>query len=456
MIRIRTERGEDDMQTADGSGADRLFLHALLEGAFSGVVFVDGAGRVLLMNDRARSYLNCREAEMEGENILNLFPLLDRDILNAVLEGGDSIANYSVRSRSAQFAVNIEPLDDGGTLAGAVLILRRIHAQAPEPPQGAPGLTARHRFSDFQYASVDFQRALKNAKLAASCDAPILLTGEDGTEVPEIAECIHNESARRSFGYAEVECDAHSAEQISRLLFEQSDKAEGTDLGGAISSIRGGTLFLNHVDRLTQELQYRVCLLIRGQYTAQNDIHHYKENVRVIAGTEKRLKDLVRQGLFREDLYYALSAVTIMVPPLRERRDDIIRIANLFLKRYSIQFTKPVKFTRGAYDSLQQYAWPGNVRELDFFCRKIVLTTPSHSVNEAFIKAALNESIEGLRPAAEAPAEEAPQLDKRAQEILDALRRNQWSKTKTAAALGVSKATLWRHMQKYGIGGDRG
>lgn len=436
----------------DGGREERL-LHALMEGAFSGIVFVDETGCVQRMNDRARIYLNCMDKTVEGDSITNLFPLLDKSILNAVLHSGDSIANYYTQNRTARFAVNIEPVAGGG----AVLLLRRMQQpSAADQSAARASLEARHRFSDFQYASVDFQRVLNNAKLAACSDAPVLLFGADGTEIPEIAECIHNESARQDFGYAEVECDAHSADQISHLLFDRQEVTPEEAPCGAISDIRGGTLFLNHVDRLSQELQYRVCLLIKGQYAAQNDIHHYKENIRVIAGTEKRLKDLVRQGQFREDLYYALSVVTIAIPPLKDRRDDIPRIAGLFLRRYCSQYSKPIKFTRGAYESLQQYPWPGNVRELDFFCKKIVLTTPSHSVNEAFVKAALSESVEGLRRAEEAEAPGRPALDPRAQKIIDALRHNNGSKTKTAEELGISKATLWRHMQKYGVTGDYG
>ncbi len=432
------------MPNSIGSDLEHPLARALMEGALSGVVQLDAAGCVLRMNDRARRYLDCRDTEAEGHHILNLFPALDRNILEDVLTNGDSIANYFAQNGAQRFAVNIEPVAGDG---GAVLIFRRLSQSAGAAEgQSKPGLTAKHRFSDFQIASENFQRVLKNARFASQSDTPVLLTGEDGTELPELAECIHNESARRSAGYAEVECDALSADQISRLLFDQPDPAGE----GAISSIRGGTLFLNHVDRLTKDLQYRVCLLIKGQYTARDDIHHYREDVRVIAATDKRLRDLVRSGEFREDLFYALSVVTIPVPPLRERSNDLVDIANVFIRRYSEQFSKPVKLTGGAYDSLLQYAWPGNMRELDYFCKRVVLSTPDHSVNEAFIRAALSENVGGGR-SAEAQTSEGAVSDARAQEIIDALRRNNGSKTKTAAELGVSKATLWRHMQKYGI-----
>ena len=432
------------MSGKTGAETEHPLVRALMEGALSGVVQLDAAGRVLRMNDRARRYLDCRETSAEGHHILNLFPALDQSILNDVLENGDAIANYFAQSGQARFAVNIEPVSTGG----AVLVFRRL----PQPSgasggQPATGLTARHRFSDFQIASENFRRVLKNARIAARSDAPVLLTGEDGTELPELAECIHNDSARRRCGYAEVECDALSGDQIARLLFEQPGQAQE----GTISGIRGGTLFLNHVDKLTKDLQYRVCLLIKGQYTAQNDIHHYREDVRVIAATDRRLRDLVRSGAFREDLFYALSVVTIPLPPLRERSEDLIDIANVFIRRYSEQFSKPVKFTRGAYDCLMQYAWPGNTRELDYFCKRMVLSTPEHSVSEAFVKAALNENAALASRDTDGQGAEAAVPDARAQEIIDALRRNNGSKTKTAAELGVSKATLWRHMQKYGI-----
>ena len=430
-----------------GSDMENPLVRALMEGALSGVVQLDASGCVLRMNDRARRYLDCRDTEVEGHHILNLFPALDRNILEDVLNNGDSIANYFAQNGAQRFAVNIEPVM-GDAQSGAVLVFRRLSQSAGVAEgQTKPGLTARHRFSDFQIASENFQRVLKNAKFASQSDAPVLLTGEDGTELPELAECIHNESARRSCGFAEVECDALSADQISRLLFDQPDPAgEGT-----ISSIRGGTLFLNHVDRLTKDLQYRVCLLIKGQYTARDDIRHYREDVRVIAATDKRLRDLVRSGDFREDLFYALSVVTIPVPPLRERSNDLIDIANVFIRRYSKQFSKPVKLTRGAYDSLLQYAWPGNMRELDYFCKRVILSTPDHSVNEAFIRTALSENVGSARRAEGTHSPEPEVTDAKAREIIDALRRNNGSKTKTAAELGVSKATLWRHMQKYGI-----
>ena len=429
--------------------SNNIFLKALMEGAFSGVVFVDSAGLITGINDRARAYLDCRRRDISGEYIGNLFPLLDENILNDVIRGGDSVANLHVRSNTARFAVNIEPVDGSDMPKGAVIVLQRLPPPTERARSSVNSNIGRYRFSGFQFADESFQRALKSAKFAAQYDSPILLVGEDGTEIPNIAKCIHNESGRKTNGYAEVECDALSADQISHLLFEQPDSDSG--LNRIVSSIQGGTLYLSHVDRLSPDLQYRINLLARGQYMAENDIHRHPADIRIIASTDKSLKDRVRENLFREDLYYSLSVTTISVPPLRDRGDDVIDIANMYIERYSEEFKKPVKLTAGAYDSLRQYSWPGNNQELDFFCRRVVANTPRHSVNEAFIRSVMDD-FSGT-PSRQESAGDIKNGNGQAAAIAQALKRNGGSRTKTAAELGVSKATLWRHMQKYGIQG---
>ena len=431
-------------------------IRAFMDGDFSGILRVDGEGMIAEINDRARALLDCRHRDVDGMYVCDLFPLLEEELLNDVIRQGDSVANWYVQSRVARFAVNMEPVGDRDGPDGAVIFLQRL----PIPPRSGGekqeySVTSNRFFSEFQTASGAFLRAIKLLKYTAQQDHPILLVGEDGTEIPALAKCIHNESGRRKNGYAEVECDALSAEQVSHLLFDRAPESESSGLNRSIASIQGGTLFLSHIDRLSPDLQYRIGLLIRGVYVAENELHQRPADIRVIASTDRDLKELIRQALFREDLYYALSPTTVTVPPLRERGDEIIDIAIHFLGIYREKYDKPVKLTRGAYDCLREYSWPGNTRELDAFCRKIVLTTPRHSVNEAFIRSALEE-MKGTAGPADAAAPETAGTDDPAAKIREALRRNGGSKMRTAAELGISKATLWRRMQKYGIRDDSG
>ena len=426
-------------------------FRAFMDGDFSGIVLVDREGMVTDINDRARAWLDCRHRDVDGVYICNLFPLLEEELLNDVIRQGDSVANWYAQNRVARFAVNMEPIGERDDPDGAVIFLQKL----PIPARTAGGkpeysVTANRFFSEFETASGSFLRTIKLLKYTAQQDHPILLVGEDGTEIPVLAKCIHNESGRRKNGYAEVECDALSAEQVSHLLFDRAPESESSGMNRSIASLQGGTLFLGHIDRLSADLQYRIALLVRGVYVAENELHQRPADIRVIASTDRDLKDLIRQGLFREDLYYSLSPTTVTVPPLRERGDEIIDIAIHFLDVYRERYEKPVKLTRGAFDCLREYDWPGNTRELNAFCRKIVLTTPRHSVNEAFIRSALEE-MKGPDARKEGSAAETAGGDDPAAQIREALKRNGGSKMRTAAELGISKATLWRRMQKYGI-----
>lgn len=434
----------------NSSALSGAFKAAVMEAAFSGIIELDPSGYITEINDRAILMLNFRNKQVIGERIIDVFPLIDKHFLEDVLKNGESLSNYMVKDRKDRFLINVEPIMDSGSIFGAVILIQKLPDPAADRMQERrEGLSVHHFFSGFYYTSEKFHRAIKNAILASYTDAPILLLGEDGTEIPELAECIHNESKRNKSGFASIECNAIEAEKISQLLF--SGVMPDSSSGDPSKSIDGGTLFINHVDRLPSAIQYRIALLIMGKHTNEKDFRISQTDVRIIASSKEDLKKLVREGRFREDLYYALSAITIRLPSLRERMEDLEDMASLFIKKYSIQYSKPVKLTTGAYDCLHEYSWPWNVRELDYFCQRIVLNADKRSVNEAFVRKHLQEiaashMIDGGSAAAGHGIDNI-----KAAEIIEALKRNGGNKAKTADDLGISKSTLWRHIQKYGI-----
>ena len=426
------------------------FKAAVMEAAFSGIIELDPSGYITEINDRAILMLNFRNKQVIGERLIDVFPLVDKHMLDDVLQNGESLSNYMVKDRKDRFLINVEPIADSGSLFGAVILIQKLPDMAADSMRKRKeGLSVHHFFSGFYYTSEKFHRAIKNAILASYTDAPILLVGEDGTEIPEMAECIHNESKRNKNGFASIECNAIEAEKISQLLF--SGMMPDSSSGNPSKSIDGGTLFINHIDRLPSAIQYRIALLIMGKHTNEKDFCIAQTDVRIIASSKEDLKKLVREGQFREDLYYALSAITIRVPSLRERMEDLEDMAYLFIKKYSIMYSKPVKLTKGAYDCLHEYSWPRNVRELDYFCQRIVLNADKRSVNEAFVRKHLQEIAAAHMYDSGSAAAGHGIENIRAAEIIDALRRNGGNKSKTANELGISKATLWRHIQKYGI-----
>jgi DNA-binding NtrC family response regulator len=158
----------------------------------------------------------------------------------------------------------------------------------------------------------------------------------------------------------------------------------------------------------------------------------------------------VNEGRFRSDLYYALNVLTLNLPPLRERKEDIESWIDYFLDHYCTLYTRPIQLSRGASRCMVDYPWPGNIRQLENFCHRIVLLTPRRNIDEAFVR----NQIDQLYPAEDFAGENRPgpvNRDKTAVKILEALKRHGGNRAETARELGVSKTTLWRLMQKHGI-----
>ncbi|MBR4232812.1 MAG: sigma-54-dependent Fis family transcriptional regulator, partial [Oscillospiraceae bacterium] len=235
-------------------------------------------------------------------------------------------------------------------------------------------------------------------------------------------------------------------ERIDEMLFGGGEIHDGKSL---VAAAEGGTIFLNHVELLSKEVQFKVYKLITGYSARVDELRVVPADVRVIASTGKNLRELVSTGSFREDLYYALSIISISVPSLRARREDITCMVKAWTNSFSEIYSKPVFLSGGVYDCICEYMWPGNDRQLRHLCQKIVLTTPHRSVSEAFVRSEI-EKLARRELTAEMPVPPR-QMQSEAARIITALENNHGNKTKTAEELGISKTTLWRKIQKYGI-----
>jgi DNA-binding NtrC family response regulator len=261
---------------------------------------------------------------------------------------------------------------------------------------------------------------------------------------------IHNESGRNKKPFLDLECNAWSQQRINELLFGNAGKTsdDGSDKH-IVEIAEGGTLFLNHIDELSNEVQYRIYKLMTGYYRLYSDMGLIPANVRIIAATNKNLQELITKGEFREDLYYALSVITISIPPLRTRKEDISCIVDYWTSYYGDTYSKPVHFSKNTYDCISEYSWPGNTRQLKHYCQKLVLNTPHRGISEAFARNELeylSSSDNGNGAGAELKGRK-----NEASAVRTALENNRGNKTKAAEELGISKTTLWRKIQKYGI-----
>ena len=461
-IRLKKENIENAMDKAellsysiDLEKKNAAESTAYLNGIFHGIIEINKNGEIRRINDYAVNLLGCQGRRIIGKPMLETIPMLGKDTLNEVLISGKQVLSLIIKYKNRDIVTNIEPIVLDREIIGAVINVqeeKRIHEIAEELRKElyAHGFVATMRFNDRLYKNSHYNNLLSQAKKAAGNSAPLLICGEEGTEKLGLAQSIHNASTRSGSGFVEVECDAWATDYLDEMLFGVKRRLSGEYYARSlIDMAEDGTLFINNVEALSPELQYKICNLIRGTLCLNGENRQLPTNIRVIAGTTKDMKVLFKEGKVRSDLFYTLSVQTLSIPPLRDRKEDIEDSINYYIEYYSGMYSKPVSIIKSALEFMIDYKWPGNQRQLDNFCHRIVLLTPRRNIDEAFVRSNLSD----MEPLSEEEVVEEPVVTKRdaSSVIINALKRNNGSRLETAKELGISTTTLWRKMQKYGI-----
>lgn len=293
------------------------------------------------------------------------------------------------------------------------------------------------------------------AGLYAMSDQPVVISGETGTEKRLVAECIHNGSIRESGPFLDLSCGGLSGEEQGQLIFGER---------GAALQAQGGTLLIHEADELTADNQYRLYQLIRFRFCHDfNTARTRNMNVRVMVTVRRPLAQLMMEGTMRRDLYYLLSGLELFVPPLRERKEDLQKLIDETIKTCCDRYSRYHVVTDGAKEVLMKYPWPGNRLQIESFCERLILTAGKRSIDELAVKRLLTELyLEAVNEpgshfengSGDVVREErfpAAEYNEEAERIVECLKKYGGSREKTAARLGISKSTLWRHMKKYGI-----
>jgi len=295
------------------------------------------------------------------------------------------------------------------------------------------------------------QRIFAMIRKVAKTDAPVLIEGESGTGKELIARAIHRSAGDpQARPFVAINCGAIPENLLEGELFGHEKGAfTGADAQrkGKIEYAAGGTLFLDEVGELPLLLQVKLLRFLQ-EYTIERigGRETISVNARVIAATNRNLEKETREGRFREDLYYRLGVVTIHVPPLREREEDILLLADHIRKRSSLQYDKPDKgFSGDALAAIRGYAWPGNVRELENKIRRAVIMCEKKFLTPADLNLALPESV----ILAESLREIRNQAER--EHIRRALVKHGWNITRAAEELEVSRPTLHDMIKKHSI-----
>jgi len=291
---------------------------------------------------------------------------------------------------------------------------------------------------------------MEMARQVAPTDAAVLLRGESGTGKTVLARAIHGWSRRSGKPFGVVSCPSLPAELLTSELFGHVKGAFSGAVENTIGKIEladGGTLFLDEIANITINMQARLLRVVQEREISRVGSTGKKTvNVRIIAATNRDLQQAVREGKFREDLYYRLNVIQIPIPPLRKRADDIPALAAFYLKKLAAEKGKRVAaISEEAMKFMKGYAWPGNVRELINALEFAVVTCET----EAIGLPDLPYAAEDAAPAIEGDGGALARLEQ--VEIIKALEQFQGNKTRAAEYLGINRKTLREKMQKYGL-----
>ncbi len=371
---------------------------------------------------------------------------------------GKPVTNRSITIKDADgkekpISISAAPLlDVVGNVIGGVETFRDLTVEETLRRQ----LMQRFTFDEIISKSPAMQRYFDILPDIALSDSTVLILGESGTGKGILAETVVNSSSRRDKPFISVNCGAIPETLLESELFGYRSGAftdARKDREGRFSAANGGTIFLDEIGDIPHSLQVKLLRVLEEHvYEPLGSNESIKVDIRVIAATNRDLKKLVEEGLFRDDLYYRLNVVNITLPPLRDRKEDIPLLIDHFIDKFRAEKKKDISGISDAVLSrLMHHSFPGNIRELENVIEYGFILCPGGLIQEHHLPDSfhLDEPSESHDRGLQSDGLSLEQIEKQA--ILGSLQRNKWKKMITCRELGISKDTLRRKIERYGL-----
>lgn len=429
-------------------------LDAVIQNVHQGVICITSEGLINQINAKATELLGLSRPikELQGIKIQNIWP--DALLLKAIGEGREHIDEeeyFEGRGFKKGFLTTVKLIYQEHNVIGAVgtfTDLENIQRSA---------FRARENHTDFTFdnligVSPKIIEVKERTRKVANYDSTVLITGESGTGKEVFARAIHNASSRADYPFIGINCSAIPESLLESELFGYEPGAftgaNKKGKAGKIELANKGTFFLDEIGDMPLFLQAKLLRVLQERkVTKIGGLKPRELDVRIIAATNKNLEDLIEKRMFREDLYYRLNVIPIMLPPLRERPEDIPVMAEFFLEIYNHRFQKNIKgFTPEAMNFLIDYSWPGNVRELENIIEYGINFAEDDYIALKDIKDRFSDFVDAKSKTLKEMVQEYEY-----QVINKYLEGFGWSdegKEKAAEALGISRATLYRKLSQ--------
>lgn len=429
-------------------------IRTILDFIHDGVIAVDKKGKITIYNKMAEKIFRKPSEEVLGKNIEFLIP--DTKLYQVMnekksqLDALQEIGEIKIATNRVPIIVENEVIGAVATFQEVNTLMKaelKIRKQLLEK-----GHLAFYRFIDIVHKSEKMSKCIEIAKKYSQLDSTILIFGESGTGKEIFAQSIHNESKRKNGPFVAINCAALPENLLESELFGYAEGAfTGAKKGGKVGLFElahNGTIFLDEISEMPLSLQSKLLRVMQEKKVMRlGDDKLIPINIRIICATNRDLLKEVNNGNFRQDLFYRINILPLFIPPLRERKEDIIPLAEYFLKKYSKLIGKNILgFTHSAVDYLLSLDYPGNVRELEGIIERACAVCEGKYIDMEDLIFKYFEINQNKIKSQELSIEEQEK-----NLISKALTESKGNITLAAKLLGIHRTTLWRKIKKYNI-----